>query len=186
MLFRSFDKGRITGVTRIENDEVLLILDLESVVKDLGIYTDKMEFDESTIERFSGVALTLDDSVTARKRVKTMLQKMGLQVVEAKDGAEGLEKLEELYRIYGGKLTESLKIIVSDVEMPKMDGFHFAQNVKQDERFRGIPIVFNSSLSNEFMTEKGMKESGGSGYLIKFDANNFYSEIARVIREHKR
>ena len=115
-----------------------------------------------------------------------MLQKMGLQVVEAKDGDEGIQKLNDLYQIYGDSLASTLKIIVSDVEMPKMDGFHFAKHIKGDERFKDIPIVFNSSLSNQFMTEKGIQESGGSGYLIKFDANNFYSEIARVISEHQR
>lgn len=181
----AFEKGKITGVTRIENDEVLLILDLESVVEDLGIYTEKVEIDESTIQKFSGIALALDDSLTARRRVKTMLQKMGLQVVEAKDGAEGLQKIQELYQAYGNDLNKYLKIIVSDVEMPKMDGFHFAKNLKRDSRFGDIPIVFNSSLSNEFMTEKGIKESGGSAYLIKFDAHNFYSELARIISEHE-
>ena len=181
----AFDKSRITGVTRVENDEVLLILDLESVVEDLGIYTEKVEIDESVIPKFSGIALTLDDSLTARKRVKSMLQKMGLQVVEAKDGAEGLQKIDELYQAYGADLPKHLKIIVSDVEMPKMDGFHFAKHLKQDNRFADIPIVFNSSLSNEFMTEKGVQESGGSAYLIKFDAHNFYSELARIINEHK-
>lgn len=181
----AFDKSRITGVTRVENDEVLLILDLESVVEDLGIYTEKVEVDDSVIPKFSGIALTLDDSLTARKRVKSMLQKMGLQVVEAKDGAEGLQKIDELYQAYGADLLKHLKIIVSDVEMPKMDGFHFAKHLKQDNRFADIPIVFNSSLSNEFMTEKGVQESGGSAYLIKFDAHNFYSELARIINEHK-
>lgn len=181
----AFEKGKITGVTRIENDEVLLILDLESVVEDLGIYTEKVEIDESTIQKFSGIALTLDDSLTARKRVKTMLQKMGLQVVEAKDGAEGLQKIQELYQAYGDDLQKYLKIIVSDVEMPKMDGFHFAKHLKKDVRFADIPIVFNSSLSNEFMTEKGIKESGGSAYLIKFDAHNFYAELARIISEQE-
>ena len=181
----AFDKSRITGVTRVENDEVLLILDLESVVEDLGIYTEKVEVDDSTIQKFSGIALTLDDSLTARKRVKTMLQKMGLQVVEAKDGEDGLLKINELYQAYGADLAKYLKIIVSDVEMPKMDGFHFAKHLKKDTRFADIPIVFNSSLSNEFMTEKGVQESGGSAYLIKFDAYNFYSELARIISEHE-
>ena len=181
----AFDKGRITGVTRIENDEVLLILDLESVVEDLGIYTERIEIDDSAIERFHGIALTLDDSLSARKRVKTMLQKMGLQVIEAKDGVEGLQKINELYDVYGEDLKKHLKIIVSDVEMPQMDGFHFARRLKEDARFKGYPIVFNSSLSNEFMTEKGIQESGGDGYLVKFDAHNFFSEIARVINEHK-
>ena len=181
----AFDKGRITGVTRIENDEVLLILDLESVVEDLGIYTERIEIDDSAIERFHGIALTLDDSLSARKRVKTMLQKMGLQVIEAKDGVEGLQKINELYDVYGEDLKKHLKIVVSDVEMPQMDGFHFARRLKEDARFKGYPIVFNSSLSNEFMTEKGIQESGGDGYLVKFDAHNFFSEIARVINEHK-
>lgn len=181
----AFDKGRITGVTRIENDEVLLILDLESVVEDLGIYTERIEIDDSAIERFHGIALTLDDSLSARKRVKTMLQKMGLQVIEAKDGVEGLQKINELYDVYGEDLKKHLRVIVSDVEMPQMDGFHFARRLKEDARFKGYPIVFNSSLSNEFMTEKGIQESGGDGYLVKFDAHNFFSEIARVINEHK-
>ncbi|NDJ28093.1 fused signal transduction protein/response regulator [Campylobacter sp. MIT 12-5580] len=181
----ALDKGKITGVTRIENDEVLLILDLESVVEDLGIYTPKTEVDYSSIEKFSGIALTLDDSLTARKRVKDMLQKMGFQVVEAKDGVEGLQKLNELYQVYGNDIKTQLKIIVSDVEMPQMDGFHFAALIKEDERFKTIPIVFNSSLSNEFMSEKGIQESGGDGYLVKFNANNFFSEITRVIKEHE-
>ena len=181
----AFDKGRITGVTRIEDDEVLLILDLESVVEDLGIYTERIEIDDSAIERFHGIALTLDDSLSARKRVKTMLQKMGLQVIEAKDGLEGLQKINELYDVYGEDLKKHLRVIVSDVEMPQMDGFHFARRLKEDARFEGYPIVFNSSLSNEFMTEKGIQESGGDGYLVKFDAHNFFSEIARVINEHK-
>lgn len=181
----AFEKGKITGVTRIENDEVLLMLDLETVVEDLGIYTEKVEIDDTTIEKFSGLALALDDSLTARRRVKNMLQKMGLQVVEAKDGADGLQKIGELYQAYGNDLSKHLKIIVSDVEMPKIDGFHFAQRLKKDPRFADIPIVFNSSLSNEFMAEKGISESGGSAYLIKFDAHNFYSELARIISEHE-
>ncbi len=181
----ALDKGKITGVTRIENDEVLLILDLESVVEDLGIYAPKMEVDTAKIEKFSGIALALDDSMTARRRVKDMLQKMGLQVVEAKDGVEGLQKLNELYQLYGDDLKNHLQIIVSDVEMPQMDGFHFAARLKEDPRFKHFPILFNSSLSNEFMSEKGIQESGGEGYLVKFDANDFYTEIARIINEHK-
>lgn len=181
----ALDKGKITGVTRIENDEVLLILDLESVVEDLGIYAPKMEVDTAKIEKFTGIALTLDDSLTARRRVKDMLQKMGLQVVEAKDGVEGLQKLNELYQLYGDDLKNHLQIIVSDVEMPQMDGFHFAARLKEDPRFKNFPILFNSSLSNEFMSEKGIQESGGEGYLVKFDANDFYTEIARIINEHK-
>ncbi|KAA6227232.1 MULTISPECIES: chemotaxis protein [unclassified Campylobacter] len=179
----ALDKGKITGVTRIEDDEVLLILDLESVVEDLGIYTPKTEVEYDKIEKFSGLTLILDDSLTARKRVRDMMQKMGLQVIEAKDGVEGINKLEELSQIYGDSLTDNLRIIISDVEMPQMDGFHFAARIKEDARFKNIPIVFNSSLSNEFMNEKGVQEAGGEGYLVKFNASSFFNEISRILKK---
>jgi len=176
------DKSKITGVTRIENDEVLLILDLESVVEELGFYQPDVE-SEVNIDKFSGMAMVLDDSLTARKIVKDALHKMGFSVVEAKDGQEALEKLNELYEHYGEKLTDELKIIVSDVEMPRMDGFHFAAKAKEDPRFEEIPIVFNSSISDHFSEERG-KEAGGEGYMVKFDANIFFAEISKIVRSH--
>ena len=78
----------------------------------------------------------MDDIATARKNLKEALIKMGFTVVEAMDGEEGLTKLDELYNTYGDNLADTLKIIISDVEMPRMDGFHFAANVKEDGRFK--------------------------------------------------
>lgn len=179
----SLDKSQITGVTRIENDEVLLILDLESVVQELGIYQPNMDPDNHVIDQLEGTALILDDSVTARKIVKEALLKMGLRIIEAKDGQEGISKLQELYEAYGDTLGDELKIIVSDVEMPRMDGFHFAANVKDDSRFKDIPIVFNSSISDHFSEMRGI-EAGGEAYLTKFDASVFYREISKVIKTH--
>ena len=179
----ALDKSQITGVTRIENDEVLLILDLESVVQELGIYQPNVEADNQIIEKIEGTALILDDSPTARRLVRDALVKMGLRVVEAKDGVEGMQKMEELYEAYGKDLKKELRIIISDVEMPKMDGFHFAANIKEDERFEGIPIVFNSSISDHFSELRG-KEAGADAYLTKFDAPIFYKEISKVIQSY--
>ncbi len=179
----TLDKSQITGVTRIENDEVLLILDLESVVEELGFYKPRTDMDINEIMQLEGTALVLDDSMVARKLVSDALKKMGLKVVEAKDGLEGLQKLEELHDVYGDRLHGELKIIISDVEMPQMDGFHFAANVKDDDRFKEIPIVFNSSISDHFSELRG-KEAGGEAYLTKFDAAVFYKEISNVLRSH--
>ncbi|MDT8338783.1 MAG: chemotaxis protein [Sulfurimonas sp.] len=175
--------SKITGVTKIEGDNVLLILDLESVIQDLGLYEPDTQFDTTENEAFSGIALVLDDSSTARKIVKEALVKMGFDVLEAMDGKEGLQKLDELYEIYGDNLHETLKIIISDVEMPRMDGFHFAANAKEDGRFNNIPIVFNSSISDHFSADRGV-EAGGEAYLVKFKASAFYNEIARIVRAH--
>ena len=177
------DGSKITGVTKIEGDNVLLILDLESVVQDLGLYEPDVEAIPHELETFSGMALILDDSSTARKIVKDALQKMGFKVIEAIDGQDGLEKLEEIYKSYGEDVSDYLKLILSDVEMPRMDGFHFAANVKEDGRFKNVPIIFNSSISDHFSEDRGLK-AGGEAYLVKFDASSFYDEVARVVRAH--
>ena len=179
----SLDQSKITGVTRIEDDAVLLILDLESVVQDLGLYQPTSSADLPEEGQFSGLVLLLDDSHTARKIVREALEKMGFRVVEANDGQEGLQRLEDLYEGHGDAIQDDLKLIVSDVEMPRMDGFHFAARVKSDGRFTNIPIVFNSSISDHFSENRGM-EAGGEAYLVKFDANSFYDEVARVVRSH--
>ncbi len=179
----SIEGSKITGVTKIEDDNVLLILDLESVVQDLGLYKPDLDHVPEGQEDFTGLALVLDDSSTARKIVKDALEKMGFHVIEAMDGQEGLEKLDDLFNMYGNDLLGKLKIIISDVEMPRMDGFHFAANVKEDERFKTIPIVFNSSISDHFSENRG-KDAGGEAYLVKFEASSFYDEVARVVRAH--
>ena len=179
----ALDGSKITGVTKIEDDSVLLILDLESVVQDLGLYEPNIDFVPNEQETFSGLALILDDSVTARKIIKEALTKMGFQVIEANDGQNGLERLEEMYEIHGENISDHLKLILSDVEMPRMDGFHFASTVKKDGRFDNIPIVFNSSISDHFSEDRGIKV-GGEAYLVKFDAGSFYDEVARVVRAH--
>jgi len=177
------ESNKITGVTKIEGDNVLLILDLESVVQDLGLYEPETDTVPEVIEKFSGLALVLDDSATARKIVKEALVKMGFHVIEAMDGEEGLNKLDDLYTTYGDAIADNLKIIISDIEMPRMDGFHFAAKVKEDERFNNIPIVFNSSISDHFSEARG-EEAGGEAYLVKFKASSFFDEVSRIVRAH--
>ena len=178
-----FDGNKITGVTRIEGDAVLLILDLEAVVQDLGLYKPNTGDIPQDLDTFEGLVLLLDDSSTARKIVKDALEKMGFDVVEASDGRDGLEKLDDIYAMYEEGISKHLKLIISDVEMPLMDGFHFAANVKEDGRFKEIPIVFNSSISDHFSELRG-KDAGAEAYLVKFDASLFYAEVARVVRAH--
>lgn len=178
----NLDKSRVTGVTRIEGDQVLLILDLESIVQDLGFYHPEIGSDH-TYNKFDGLALILDDSSIARKIIKDFLEKMGFNVVEANDGAAGLQKLEKLYESYSENLAKQLKIIISDIEMPQMDGFHFAAKVKEDPRFSKIPIIFSSSISDQFSENRG-KEAGAESYLVKFDANKFHEEVSRIVSKY--
>jgi two-component system chemotaxis response regulator CheV len=181
------ERNKITGVTRIENDSVLLILDLESVVEELGLVQPATDIDAvvEDEEQFSGMVLLADDSSTARKAIKTALEHMGFEVTEANDGQDAYERLIALQEEMGAdEFKNRVKLIISDIEMPRVDGFHFASKVKQDSRLKHLPIIFNSSISGQFSKDKGA-EAGGDGYLVKFDPKKFYEEVSRVIKEHQ-
>jgi two-component system chemotaxis response regulator CheV len=175
------DKSKITGITKLENGEIMFILDLESIVEEMGLFEANLEFETDKVEKFHGFVLLVDDSLTARKMEKEALEKMGFDVIEAKNGEEGLQKLEELYSTYGNNLKEKLKLILSDIEMPKMDGYHMAAKIHNDPRFKNIPLIFSSSISDAFSDERG-KAVGAEGYLVKFDPTKFYRSIADVIK----
>ncbi len=179
------DKSKITGITRIEDGRILLILDLESMVEEMGFFESNLDITNDKIEHFSGIALLVDDSPTARRIEKNALEKMGFDVVEAANGEEGLQKLEELYAVYGNNIKEKVKLILSDIEMPKMDGYHMAAKIHEDKRFSEIPLIFSSSISDAFSDIRG-KEVGAEGYLVKFDPNKFYNKISEVIKEHNK
>lgn len=178
------DKSKITGVTRIENDQVLLILDLESLVQDLGFYQPTLN-DEGSYRRFNGSVLILDDSAIARKILREFLAKMGFDIIEANDGNAGIEKLEKLYETYKESLVKHIKFIISDVEMPQMDGFHFSAKIKGDSRFSKIPLMFSSSISDKFSEARG-KSAGAESYLVKFDANRLHEEISKIMEKYHR
>jgi len=177
------DRSKITGITRIENGEILLILDLESIVEEMGFFESHLDLEEDKINQFSGIALLVDDSATARRIEREALEKMGFDVIEANNGEEGLQKLEELYSVYKDDLKDKLKLILSDVEMPKMDGYHMAAKIHSDNRFSSIPLLFSSSISDSFSDIRG-KAVGADGYLVKFDSDNFYKKISEIVKDN--
>ncbi|TLE04629.1 chemotaxis protein [Helicobacter bilis] len=178
----NLERGKITGTTRIEDGKTLLILDLEGIVDDLDFYSDKQDKKElqEVTKKFSGHVLIVDDSTIARSLLKTNLKKMGFTVIEAHDGEMALQTLNDLYVEKNGNLTSFIRFIISDIEMPKMDGFHFAEIIKSDERFQSIPFIFNSSICDKFSEQKG-RDIGADAYLVKFDAQTFYDEIIKIL-----
>ncbi|BDQ26925.1 chemotaxis protein [Helicobacter heilmannii] len=179
----TLSKDKITGTTKIDGDKTMLILDLESILNDLQMhipkapkpYTKKQE-----TKKFDGIAMFVDDSKSARTIIKRTLLKMGFKVVEAVDGKDGLAKLEMLYNQYQDKLGQHLKIIVSDVEMPKMDGYHFFSKIQEDPRFYQIPVLFNSSICDDYSAQKAL-DLGAKGYLVKFDVDRFMDEVGKIL-----
>ncbi|STQ85658.1 chemotaxis protein CheV [Helicobacter muridarum] len=178
----NLERSKITGTTRIEDGKTLLILDLEGIIDDLDFYGDQQEKKElgDVFKKFDGNVLIVDDSTVARALLKKNLKKMGFVVLEAHDGSMAIQMLNELYKEHEDNISSYIRFIVSDIEMPKMDGFNFAEYIKNDKRFQTIPLIFNSSICDKFSAEKS-KNIGVDAYLVKFDAKVFYEEISKIL-----
>ncbi len=188
-LLQAKHSGRVTGVTKIddESDSLLLILDLESVISEMGGLVTKQEIALEEIERIDkkklkGTVLIADDSSVARKVLKDMLENAGLRIIEAVDGKQALQILNDfLSKIGDQPLTDFVQLIISDVEMPEMDGLTFTKNVKNNPKLQIVPVIVNTSLSGEENKEKA-KGVGADGYLVKFDVGKLLHEVSRFLK----
>jgi len=114
--------------------------------------------------------LTVDDSRMMREMLKMTLSEAGFAVVQAEDGVAGLEALEGA----------SPDVIITDINMPRMDGYGFIAGVRATTRYRATPILV---LSTESDPEKKARarEAGATGWIVKpFNAENLLSAIRRV------
>ena len=102
------------------------------------------------------LVLVVDDSITVRRVTQRLLKREGYRVVLAADGLQALEKLQE----------EKPAVVLSDIEMPRMDGFDLARNIRADERLRDLPIIMITSRIAEKHREHA-KELGVDHYLGK-------------------
>ena len=101
--------------------------------------------------------LIVDDSKTVRNLVAFIMKKEGFKVTTAEDGLDGLEKLYA---------AEQVDLIVSDVNMPRMDGFTFIRNVREQEAYRDIPIIVLSTEGQDKDIETGLT-LGANLYMVK-------------------
>lgn len=114
--------------------------------------------------------LTVDDSRTMRDMLHLALSQAGYRVLQAVDGVDGLQMLDG----------EPPDIIVTDINMPRLDGFGFIEGVRRDDRYRATPILV---LTTESDTEKKMRarQAGATGWIVKpFDPAKLVDALRRV------
>ena len=118
----------------------------------------------------STTILTVDDSRTMRDMLMLALSEAGYRVVQAEDGVHGLEVLKN----------EMPQVVITDINMPRMDGFGFIENVRKSERHRAIPILV---LTTESDADKKniAREAGATGWLVKpFDPDKLIATVRKV------
>ncbi len=101
--------------------------------------------------------LIVDDSKTIRNLVAFIMKKEGFKVTMAEDGMDGLEKLYS---------SEHIDLIISDINMPRMDGFTFIKTVREQEAYRDVPIVVLSTEGKEQDIQQGIS-LGANLYMVK-------------------
>lgn len=118
----------------------------------------------------STTILTVDDSRTMRDMLMLALSDAGYRVVQAEDGVHGLEVLR----------SELPQVVITDINMPRMDGFGFIENVRKSERHRAIPILVLTTESDAEKKDRARK-AGATGWIVKpFDPIKLVSAIRRV------
>lgn len=172
-------QGLVTAVTELGDGRLALILDVERVLAETA-GKDASGFER--VEPLAGEATVFfaDDSPVARKRIETTLDRMGIRHLAAANGREAWAKLQDLAAraaAEGVPLRARIQVILTDIEMPEMDGYVLTKNIKSDPRFAGIPVIMHSSLSGAANVALG-QGVGADGYVPKFDAQ----ELADAIR----
>jgi two-component system chemotaxis sensor kinase CheA len=116
--------------------------------------------------------LLVEDSITTRTQEKRILESAGYDVVVAVDGLDGYQKL----------LINEIDAVVSDVEMPNLDGLSLTEKIRAEKKYLSLPVVLVTSLSSEEQKKRGL-ESGANAYLTKsgFDQKILIETLDRLL-----
>lgn len=168
----------LTAVTRV-GERMVEIIDVEKVLAEVSPVCEDISQGVITPQTQVAAAhwrvLTVDDSAVARKQVTRCLESVGVQVVSLKDGREALEYLQAMLDA-GKRPDEEFLMMISDIEMPEMDGYTLTAEVRNDPRMRQLYIVLHTSLSGAF-NQAMVKKVGADDFLAKFRPDDLAGRV---------
>lgn len=188
---QAFSRDSITGILRIQ-EAVLFILDMEKILATL----DK-SLDMSLIEPETGAPmpehvrlLLADDSGSLRKIVKEFMEKSGYEVTTASNGREAWEYLSRLAQsqtqqgegVSQPEVSEFVDLVISDIEMPEMDGHALTSKIRENPTLRKLPVILFSSLVTEALKAKGV-QVGADRQIAKPDLAGLDKIVKELIEE---
>lgn len=173
----------LTAVTHVDK-ELVEIIDVERVFADIIGHNE--EVSDEVLEGATDFdvdkprhVLVVDDSSVARNQVKRVLEKVGIECTLANDGQEGLEILQG-WADEGTPINEKIALVISDIEMPRMDGYTLTTRLRKDPRLSGLYIMLHTSLSGVF--NNSMVEKVGANHFIpKFKPNELAHTVINLI-----
>ncbi len=179
--------GVVTAVTELDDNRIVMIMDVEKVLADTtqDASADNWFSDVKAAEKCDITIFFADDSLVARKQIIRTLDHMGFTHVSANNGLEAWQKLKSIAeRAEAAKqpVSNFIQLILTDVEMPEMDGFVLTKKIKADPRFSGIPVIMHSSLSADSNKSLG-KNVGADDYVPKFDPTHLSNILEKNLEK---
>jgi two-component system chemotaxis response regulator CheV len=174
----------LTAVTEVDG-KMVEIIDVEKVLAEVSpmnetmsanVVTGKVAEDAKELH-----VLIVDDSKIARKQVTRCLEEVGVTVTALNDGMQAWKHLQELTDS-GVRVQDKYLMLISDIEMPEMDGYTLTTNIRNDSRIADFHIVLHTSLSGVF--NKAMVEKvGADGFISKFNPDILGDVVVKRIEE---
>ena len=175
--------GLVTAVTELKDHRLVMIMDVEMVLaKTYGFGESEDLF--KGIEHMGNTDITIlyaDDSAVARDQIIRTLDHMGIRHIGTTNGIQAWQKLLEIVEqaeSSGAKACDLIQAILTDIEMPEMDGYVLTKKVKEHPSLAGIPVIMHSSLSADANQTLG-RDMGADAYVPKFEP----TELAAKLKE---
>ena len=170
----------LTAVTEVEG-ELVEILDVEKILNEISpLNTEVSQEVASTLNTDAHkdkIIFIADDSSVARNQVKRALTTLGLEIEMAKNGLEALKRLKEIAE-ETGDVTDKVGVLVSDIEMPEMDGYTLTAEIKNTPELQKLHVVLHTSLSGVF-NQAMVKKVGADDFIAKFHPDELASAVQK-------
>lgn len=169
----------IAGVTTLGSGELCLILNVNDLIKSAVMQDENLQRQDiatdikKTSSKINNNILVIDDSMTTRILQRNILKAAGYNVTVAINGLDALTKLN----------AQSFDLVVSDVEMPEINGIELTKKIREDANFKNLPVILVTSLASERDERKGF-EAGADAYIKKgnFDQNDLLETIKNLLK----
>jgi two-component system chemotaxis response regulator CheV len=182
----------VTSIAKLDGDaeksRLVQVLDVEQILRNVMPIAEKAITPELVGAAVSlppgSIILAADDSPVARMMLEQGLNAMGAPYVMTKTGQEAWDRLVSISveaAAEGKTVQDKVALVLTDLEMPVMDGFTLTRNIKQDPRFKSIPVVIHSSLTGT-ANEAHVSSVGADAYVAKFAAPELAATLRQVLR----
>lgn len=181
----------VTSIARLDGNtdgtRLAQVLDVEAILQMVSPSDDQKVDPQKVGPKLKlkpgCIILAADDSFVARSLIEQELQVLQAPYEMTKSGKEAWERLNALAKsaeAEGKTILDKVGLVLTDLEMPEMDGFTLTRNIKQDARFSGLPVLIHSSLSGS-ANEDHVRSVGADGYVAKFVAEDLANTIRSVL-----